>query len=176
MGQGWEKLAERRLTAEGYRIRERNYRMRMHTRVPSGEVDLIAEDSGVLCFIEVKGRSGRGFGAPAESVTLEKQRRIARVAQEYVWRRRGLGRLWSGDGDGRRRGRSFPGGLQLDENAGFVPGRKVHRLRALRAAESSLDGRNLRETDGEAAPAARTGERVSKIFVVERAHPESNQV
>ena len=88
LGQGWEKLAERRLSAEGYRIRERNYRMRMHTRVPSGEVDLIAEDSGVLCFIEVKGRSGRGFGAPAESVTLEKQRRIARVAQEYVWRRR----------------------------------------------------------------------------------------
>ena len=88
LGQGWEKLAERRLTAEGYRIRERNYRMRMHTRVPSGEVDLIAEDSGVLCFIEVKGRSGRGFGAPAESVTLEKQRRIARVAQEYVRRRR----------------------------------------------------------------------------------------
>jgi len=88
LGQGWEKLAERRLTAEGYRIRERNYRMRMHTRVPSGEVDLIAEDSGVLCFIEVKGRSGRGFGAPAESVTLEKQRRIARVAEEYVWRRR----------------------------------------------------------------------------------------
>jgi len=88
LGQSWEKLAERRLTAEGYRIRERNYRMRMHTRVPSGEVDLIAEDSGVLCFIEVKGRSGKGFGAPADSVTLEKQRRIARVAQEYVWRRR----------------------------------------------------------------------------------------
>jgi len=88
LGQGWEKLAERRLTAEGYRIRERNYRMRMHTRVPSGEVDLIAEDSGVLCFIEVKGRSGKGFGAPADSVTLEKQRRIARVAQEYVWRQR----------------------------------------------------------------------------------------
>ena len=53
-----------------------------------GEIDLIAEDSGVLCFIEVKGRSGRGFGLPAESVTLEKQRRIARVAQEYVRRRR----------------------------------------------------------------------------------------
>ena len=86
LGQGWEKLAERRLTAEGYRIRERNYRM--HRHVSSGEIDLIAEDSGVLCFIEVKGRSGSGFGAPAESVTLEKQRRIARVAQEYVRRRR----------------------------------------------------------------------------------------
>ena len=84
LGQSWEKLAERRLAAAGYVILERNYR----TRGLTGEIDLIAEDSGVLCFIEVKGRSGRGFGAPAESVTLEKQRRIARVAQEYVWRLR----------------------------------------------------------------------------------------
>ena len=84
VGQGWEKLAEKRLTAAGYVIRERNYR----TRGRSGEIDLIAEDSGTLCFVEVKGRSGPGFGAPAEAVTLEKQRRIARAAQEYVWRRR----------------------------------------------------------------------------------------
>ena len=84
LGQNWEKLAEKRLSAAGYVIRERNYRMR--TR--SGEIDLIAEDSGTLCFVEVKGRSGPGFGDPAEAVTLEKQRRVARAAQEYLWRRR----------------------------------------------------------------------------------------
>lgn len=82
VGQSWEDLAAKRLKAAGYRIRDRNYRGR------SGEIDFIAEDNGVLCFIEVKGRSGIGFGAPAESVTLEKQRRIARAAQEYVRRRR----------------------------------------------------------------------------------------
>ncbi len=86
VGQAWEKLAEKRLAAAGYVIRERNYRTRTHGR--SGEIDLIAEDSGTLCFVEVKGRSGSGFGEPAEAVTLEKQRRIARAAQEYLWRRR----------------------------------------------------------------------------------------
>ena len=70
------------MAAAGYVIRERNYRTR------SGEIDLIAEDSGTLCFVEVKGRSGPGFGEPAEAVTLEKQRRIALAAQEYLWRRR----------------------------------------------------------------------------------------
>ena len=52
------------------------------------EIDLIAEENGVLCFIEVKGRRGTGFGTPAEAVTLEKQRRIARAAEEYLAARR----------------------------------------------------------------------------------------
>jgi putative endonuclease len=82
LGQRWERLAERHLARAGYRIRERNYRGR------SGEIDLIAEHVGVLCFVEVKGRSGAGFGAPEEAVTLEKQRRIARAALEYLSRRR----------------------------------------------------------------------------------------
>ena len=81
-GQRWERLAEKRLGAAGYAVLERNYRGR------SGEIDLIAVESGVLCFIEVKGRSGPGFGAPEEAVTLEKQRRIARTAQEFLRRRR----------------------------------------------------------------------------------------
>ncbi len=82
VGQRWEDLAAKRLKAAGYRIVARNYRAR------SGEIDFIAEEAGVLCFIEVKGRSGLGFGAPGEAVTLEKQRRIARAAQEYLRRRR----------------------------------------------------------------------------------------
>ena len=82
LGQRWERLAARHLVRAGYRIRERNYRGRF------GEIDLIAEHAGVLCFVEVKGRSGPGFGEPAEAVTLEKQRRIARVALEFLLRRR----------------------------------------------------------------------------------------
>jgi len=82
LGQRWEALAAKHLEAAGYVIRERNFRGR------TGEIDLVAEESGVLCFIEVKGRSDTGFGLPAESVTAHKQRRIARAAQEYLLRRR----------------------------------------------------------------------------------------
>ncbi len=51
-GQRWEALAEKHLRREGYALRERNFRAR------AGEIDLIAEEKGVLCFIEVKGRRG----------------------------------------------------------------------------------------------------------------------
>ena len=78
VGQKWEALAAKHLRREGYKLRERNFRAR------SGEIDLIAEENGVLCFIEVKGRRGTGFGTPAEAVTLEKQRRIARAAEQYL--------------------------------------------------------------------------------------------
>jgi putative endonuclease len=81
-GQRWERLAARRLEAEGYAIRDRNFRAR------AGEIDFVAEEKGVLCFVEVKGRAGPGFGVPAEAVTLEKQRRIFRAAEEYLRRRR----------------------------------------------------------------------------------------
>lgn len=77
-GQRWEVLAAKHLRREGYKLRDRNFRAR------AGEIDLIAEENGVLCFIEVKGRRGTGFGTPAEAVTLEKQRRIARAAEEYL--------------------------------------------------------------------------------------------
>jgi putative endonuclease len=80
-GQEWERLAARRLEAEGYAIRESNF------RAHAGEIDFVAEEKGVLCFVEVKGRTGTGFGAPAEAVTPEKQRRIFRAAEEYLKRR-----------------------------------------------------------------------------------------
>jgi putative endonuclease len=81
-GDDWERLAEKRLTAAGYRILDRNFRAR------SGELDFVAEENGVLCFVEVKGRGGIGFGAPAEAVTPEKQRRIFRTAQSWLARER----------------------------------------------------------------------------------------
>src|SRR5262245_31114000 len=84
VGHDWERDAERALVAEHYRIVERNYRTR------DGEIDLIAEDGGVLCFVEVKGRRSGAFGSPAEAVTLEKQRRIARAAEVYLARSRQL--------------------------------------------------------------------------------------
>jgi putative endonuclease len=75
-------LAERRLTAAGYRILDRNFRTR------SGELDFVAEEDGVVCFVEVKGRRGKGFGLPAEAVTGEKRRRIFRTAEAWLARER----------------------------------------------------------------------------------------
>ena len=77
-GQEWEDLAEKRLKSEGYRILDRNFRTKV------GELDFVARDGPTLCFIEVKGRRSLRFGAPAEAVTLEKQRRISRAAEAYL--------------------------------------------------------------------------------------------
>jgi putative endonuclease len=80
VGQRWERLARRRLEAEGYEILESNYRAR------GGEIDFVGRENGVICFIEVKGRSGPGFGLPGEAVTAEKERRIVLAAEQYLAR------------------------------------------------------------------------------------------
>jgi len=82
VGQEWERLAERHLKEAGYRIRARNFRTRV------GEIDFVAQDGNTLCFVEVKGRHGAGFGMPEEAVNAEKQRRIFRAAQAYLQRER----------------------------------------------------------------------------------------
>jgi putative endonuclease len=81
-GDDWERLAERRLAAAGYRILDRNFRTR------TGELDFVAEENGVVCFVEVKGRRGTRFGLPAEAVTGEKRRRIFRTAEAWLARER----------------------------------------------------------------------------------------
>jgi putative endonuclease len=82
-GWDWERVAEKKLVDAGYRILDRNFRAR------SGELDFVAEENGVVCFVEVKGRSGLGFGSPEEAVTAEKRRRIFRAAEAWLrWRKR----------------------------------------------------------------------------------------
>ena len=83
LGKRGEAEAERVLKKDGYRIVERNYRCRY------GEIDLIAIDGETLVFIEVKTRSNKEFGSPAEAVDLRKQGRIVRASMDYltqVWR------------------------------------------------------------------------------------------
>jgi len=81
-GWDWERTAEKALVDAGYRILDRNFRASV------GELDLVAEEEGVVCFVEVKGRGGPGFGRPEESVTAEKRRRIFRAAETWLKRRR----------------------------------------------------------------------------------------
>jgi len=66
------------LQKQGYCILKRNYYCIF------GEIDIIALQGEILCFIEVKSRSTQNFGTPAEAVTRAKQRKISRVALHYI--------------------------------------------------------------------------------------------
>ena len=81
-GSRFESLAVEYLRAEGYRIVERNFRF------GHKEIDIVALDGETLVFIEVKGRMGREFGLPGESVGPRKMRHIVRAAEAYLWRNR----------------------------------------------------------------------------------------
>ena len=78
LGRIAEDHAARYLVSQGYQIRERNFRTR------TGEVDIIAEQRGVLAFLEVRARTRTDFATPMESVTTAKQRRIVRAASTYI--------------------------------------------------------------------------------------------
>jgi putative endonuclease len=78
LGAKGEEIAVRYLKSKGYRIVERNYRIRF------GEIDIIAEQEDDLVFIEVKTRSDTLFGSPLESVTVQKQKQLSKVALEYI--------------------------------------------------------------------------------------------
>ena len=78
LGRQGEDAAVRHLKELGYQIVERNYRTML------GEIDIIAKEKGDLVFVEVKTRSGTGFGVPAESITPRKCRQISKTAMLYL--------------------------------------------------------------------------------------------
>ena len=80
LGKSGENLAVAELTAEGYAIDARRYRTRF------GEIDIVAHDGDTVVFVEVRRKSGEGCGAAAESVTPDKQRRVVRMAVDYLAR------------------------------------------------------------------------------------------
>ena len=75
-----EQLATDHLTGLGLRILTRNWRCRF------GELDVIAVDptTNTVVFIEVKTRTGDGFGGLAEAVTERKARRLRRLAAMWL--------------------------------------------------------------------------------------------
>jgi putative endonuclease len=75
-----EDLCADLLRAAGLRLVERNWRCRL------GEIDLIAEEGGMLVFAEVRMRSGAGFGGAGESVTAVKRQRLLAAARLYLTR------------------------------------------------------------------------------------------
>lgn len=75
-----EQLAVEHLAAQGLRTLTRNWRCRY------GELDVIAVDvaTNTAVFVEVKTRTGDGFGGLAEAVTAQKIRRIRRLAALWL--------------------------------------------------------------------------------------------
>src|SRR6266850_1378819 len=49
-----------------------------------GELDLIVLDQRVVVFVEVKTRTGHGFGSPFEAVEFRKQRKMIQAAQYFL--------------------------------------------------------------------------------------------
>ncbi|MET0516409.1 MAG: YraN family protein [Nitrospiraceae bacterium] len=82
VGKDGESRAEDYLRRRGYRIIQRN------VKSSSGELDLIAEDRGVLVFVEVKARQTEACGGIRYAVDSTKQARIVRQAAYYLARHR----------------------------------------------------------------------------------------
>ncbi|CAM4249348.1 YraN family protein [Paenibacillus tarimensis] len=78
-GSRGEDAAAELLVGKGYKILSRNWRCR------SGELDIVADDSGTTVFVEVRTRrSGSRYGTAAESVDWRKQRKLHQLAQFYM--------------------------------------------------------------------------------------------
>ncbi len=77
-GQKGEKTACHLLKNLDIDILHRNY------RGPHGEIDIIARDQSVMCFVEVKTRHRSRFSRPADAVTLKKKQSIIKTANRYL--------------------------------------------------------------------------------------------
>jgi putative endonuclease len=107
-----EDAAAAFLERVGMQVEARNWRS------SAGEIDIVARDGDELVFIEVKTRRSERAGTAEEAVSVAKQRRIVRLAREYVA---------SNDDDPRR-------GIRFDVVAIRVIGEDRALLRHYRAA------------------------------------------
>ena len=77
LGKKGEALAADFLTDAGMQVVERNW------RCSQGEIDLVVRDGDELVFVEVKTRSGLGYGHPLEAITVAKLARLRRLAAAW---------------------------------------------------------------------------------------------
>jgi len=76
-GEG-ERVAGEFLEKKGHGTVERNWGNRF------GEIDLICVDGDVLVFVEVKMKTGDGFGRPEEMINRKKLGQVRRMAEVYL--------------------------------------------------------------------------------------------
>lgn len=80
LGLRGENLAVDYLEQLNFQILDRNWRYKR------AEVDIVALKQQKVIFVEVKARSGYGFGQPEEFVGLAKQRLMENAALAYIHR------------------------------------------------------------------------------------------
>ena len=78
IGKWGEDQAAVYLEQRGYELVCRN------RRTAYGEIDLICRKEGAFVFVEVKARTGSGFGLPEEAVTPAKQTHLISAIQSYL--------------------------------------------------------------------------------------------
>jgi putative endonuclease len=82
LGDWGEKKAVEYLQKHGYTIIESNFNCRY------GEIDIIAKEGPVWCFVEVRTRKSNSFGRGFESITAVKRTHITKTAIFFLNQRR----------------------------------------------------------------------------------------
>lgn len=77
-GKRGESIAVSYLKKQGYKIIEKNYKTKL------GEIDIVADNKGCICFIEVRAKNNQTFGLPEETILKKKQLAISRTALTYI--------------------------------------------------------------------------------------------
>jgi len=87
LGRRGERAAADYLCAQGFELVASNFKTGVGRNrrgaVVQNEIDLVAYDGPVLCFVEVKTRRSDWFAAPESNVDLRKQRQVTRAARAY---------------------------------------------------------------------------------------------
>lgn len=113
LGSRGEDFTVRYLQARGYRIIQRNW------RIKEGEIDIVAlSPESEIVFVEVKTRSSATFGEPLESISTEKLHRIQRLALAWLATHQRLGAAYRIDVAGVLAGRS--GELSIDYRSAIL--------------------------------------------------------
>ena len=95
-----------------YKIVDTNF------RCPKGEIDIVARDGDCLVFVEVRTRTGSGFGTPEESVTFAKREKLVSLALIYLQTHAHLPPQWRIDVVAVELGREGkPSRIELIQNA-----------------------------------------------------------
>lgn len=79
IGNAAEKMACEWLQSHGYELVYANYRYK------HAEIDLIMKHKRLLVFVEVKFRSGTGYGYAEEFVDHKKRQLIIRAADNFIY-------------------------------------------------------------------------------------------